>query len=79
MHHDVCHQGLLDCCNHGYHVNHDVDCLYAEDDLVGLCRDFPDFDRELIQGMLADQGGDVPEVHACLRVSNGAHCHICCH
>ena len=54
-------------CNHGYHD--DVDCLYAEDDLVGLCRDFPDFDKGLIEGMLADQGGDVPEVHACLRVS----------
>ncbi|KAL0054420.1 hypothetical protein WJX82_008650 [Trebouxia sp. C0006] len=38
-----------------------------EDDLAGLCRDFPDFDRGLIEGMLADQGGDVPEVHACLR------------
>ncbi|KAA6428294.1 MAG: E3 ubiquitin- ligase ORTHRUS 2-like [Trebouxia sp. A1-2] len=38
-----------------------------EADLAGLCRDFPDFDRGLIEGMLADQGGDVPEVQACLR------------
>ncbi|KAL0024465.1 hypothetical protein WJX77_007093 [Trebouxia sp. C0004] len=38
-----------------------------EDDLAGLCQEFPDFDRGLIEGMLADQGGDVPEVHACLR------------
>ncbi len=50
----------------------DVDRLYAEDDLAGLCRDFPDFDRGLIEGMLADQGGDVPEVHTCLRVSHGS-------
>ncbi|KAL0029826.1 hypothetical protein WJX77_002266 [Trebouxia sp. C0004] len=38
-----------------------------EDDLAGLYQEFPDFDRGLIEGMLADQGGDVPEVHACLR------------
>lgn len=40
----------------------------ADGDLAGLCREFPDFDRGLVEGMLADQGGDVPEVHACLRV-----------
>lgn len=40
----------------------------ADDDVAGLCREFPDFDRGLVEGMLADQGGDVPEVHACLRV-----------
>ena len=40
----------------------------ADDDLAGLCREFPGFDRGLLEGMLADQGGDVAEVHACLRV-----------
>ena len=38
------------------------------DDLEKLCEDFPAYDRGLIEVMLADQGGDVPEVHACLRV-----------
>ena len=42
--------------------------VYADDDLSRLCQEFPDFDRGLVEGMLADQGGDVPEVHACLRV-----------
>lgn len=40
----------------------------ADADLAGLCEEFPDFDRGLLEGMLADQGGDVAEVHACLRV-----------
>ena len=40
----------------------------ADSDLDQLCQEFPDFDRGLLEGMLADQGGDVPEVHACLRV-----------
>lgn len=44
------------------------DAWDADDDVAGLCREFPDFDRGLVEGMLADQGGDVPEVHACLRV-----------
>ncbi|KAL3132357.1 hypothetical protein ABBQ32_008933 [Trebouxia sp. C0010 RCD-2024] len=39
-----------------------------EDDLDKLCQEFPDYDRGLVGAMLADQGGDVPEVHACLRV-----------
>ena len=38
-------------------------------DLDALSAEFPDFDRELLQGMLEDQGGDLQEVHACLRVS----------
>ena len=40
----------------------------AEDDLDKLCQEFPDYDRGLVGAILADQGGDVPEVHACLRV-----------
>lgn len=40
----------------------------AEDDLDKLCQEFPGYDRGLVGAMLADQGGDVPEVHACLRV-----------
>lgn len=40
----------------------------VDDDLNKLCKEFPVYDRGLIGAMLADQGGDVPEVHACLRV-----------
>ena len=40
----------------------------AGSDLDQLCQDFPEFDRSLLEGMIADQGGDMPEVHACLRV-----------
>lgn len=40
----------------------------AESDLDKLCEEFADYDRGLLEGMLADQGGDVAEVHACLRV-----------
>uniref|UniRef100_A0A383VGC2 RING-type E3 ubiquitin transferase n=1 Tax=Tetradesmus obliquus TaxID=3088 RepID=A0A383VGC2_TETOB len=36
-------------------------------ELSQLCESFPDFDRELIAGMLEDQGGDVEEVHAYLK------------
>lgn len=41
---------------------------YADDDLDKLCQEFPDYDRGLLEAMLADQGGDAPEVRACLRV-----------
>ncbi|KAK9812690.1 hypothetical protein WJX72_002129 [[Myrmecia] bisecta] len=36
----------------------EVEALYSE---------FPEFDAVLIRGMVEDQGGDIPEVHACLR------------
>ena len=42
--------------------------LCADAELSKLCQEFPDFDQGLIEGMLADQGGDSAEVHACLRV-----------
>jgi hypothetical protein len=32
-----------------------------------LCTEFAEYDRGLIDGLLEDQGGDIPEVHAALR------------
>lgn len=46
-----------------------VAAAQLEQNLDSLAADFPQFDRVLLQGMLEDQGGDVQEVHACLRVS----------
>ena len=37
-------------------------------DLEELCAEFPDFDRMLMEDMLEDQGGDVRDVRAMLRV-----------
>jgi hypothetical protein len=47
----------------------------AESDMEALCREFPQFDSSLLEGMLEDQDGDAQEVHACLRV--GFHLHVC--
>lgn len=38
-------------------------------ELAQLRETFPDYDESLILGMLDDQGGDVLEVHAALKVS----------
>lgn len=37
-------------------------------ELVQLRESFPDYDEGLILGMLEDQGGDMLEVHAALKV-----------
>lgn len=37
--------------------------------MAALCTDFPEYDEELLKGMLEDQAGDVPELRAVLRVS----------
>ena len=41
----------------------------AAEELAALCSDFPEYDGELLKGMLEDQAGDVPELRAVLRVS----------
>ena len=41
----------------------------AAEEMETLCSDFPDYDKELLKGMLEDQAGDVMELRAVLRVS----------
>ena len=38
-------------------------------EITELTKQFPSIDRSLIEGLIEDQGGDVPEVQATLRVS----------
>ncbi len=43
--------------------------MFAAEEMAALCTDFPEYDEELLKGMLEDQAGDVPELRAVLRVS----------
>ena len=40
----------------------------AAEEMAALAADFPEFDAALLAGMVEDQGGDVAEVRAGLRV-----------
>ncbi len=40
----------------------------AAEEMAALAGDFPEFDAALLAGMVEDQGGDVAEVRAGLRV-----------
>ncbi|CAL5219145.1 g922 [Coccomyxa viridis] len=39
----------------------------SAEEMAALCTDFPEYDEELLKGMLEDQAGDVPELRAVLR------------
>jgi hypothetical protein len=42
--------------------------MRAAEEMAALAADFPEFDAALLAGMVEDQGGDVAEVRAGLRV-----------
>ena len=41
---------------------------FAAEEMAALVADFPEYDEELLKGMLEDQAGDVLELRAVLRV-----------
>lgn len=43
--------------------------MSAAEELAALVADFPEYDEELLKGMVEDQGGDVLETRAVLRAS----------
>ena len=42
--------------------------LCAAEEMAALAADFPEYDEELLKGMVDDQGGDFLETRAVLRV-----------
>ncbi len=49
-------------------VSEHVDASAVEE-MAALVADFPEYDEELLKGMVEDQGGDFLETRAVLRVS----------